>query len=42
MARLILFSLWLTMTASAAALADEVKLGDDITTGVQTQAEFEV
>lgn len=43
MAKVILSALWLTMTAAlAAALADELKLGDDISAGVQTRAEFDV
>jgi hypothetical protein len=42
MARLLLFHLWLAVAASPmAAFADEVKLGDDITAGVQTSAEHE-
>ena len=43
MARLLLFHLWLAVVASPmAAFAGEVKLGDDIATGIQTSAEFDV
>jgi hypothetical protein len=43
MARLLLFHLWLAVVASPmAAFAGEVKLGDDIATGIQTSAAFDV
>jgi len=42
MARLLLFHLWLTVGSwPIVALADEVKLGDDIATGIQTSTEFD-
>jgi ABC-type proline/glycine betaine transport system permease subunit len=43
MARRLLVHLWLAIgILPVAAFAGEVKLGDDITTGIQTRAEFEV
>jgi hypothetical protein len=43
MARLLLVHLWLAVVASPLApLADEVKLGDDITASIQTSTEFDV
>jgi hypothetical protein len=43
MARLLLIHLWLAIGAlPMAAFADEVKLGDDVTAGIQTRAEFDV